>query len=137
MQIFDIIPVSAFVRSLPESWHLWGLFTLGHGLHVLKRASLSTTSHLSGTRSRFEWLRTNALNVAIRFFINATAFSYWLAHPDVATHAVSTFGIPVNLTLDPGHATAALFGLSGDSMVDWAAAKVPFLQKEIPPAASD
>jgi len=27
----------------------------------------------------------------------------------------------------PGHATAAMFGLSGDSMVDWAAAKVPFL----------
>ncbi len=41
-------------------------------------------------------------------------------------------GLPVNLTLEPGHATAALFGLSGDSMVDWAAAKVPFLQKEIP-----
>ena len=27
-----------------------------------------------------------------------------------------------------GHATAALFGLSGDNLVDWAAAKVPFLQ---------
>jgi hypothetical protein len=25
-----------------------------------------------------------------------------------------------------------MFGLSGDSLVDWAAAKVPFLQKEIP-----
>ena len=31
-----------------------------------------------------------------------------------------------------GHATAALFGLSGDSMIDWVAAKVPVLQKEIP-----
>ena len=29
-----------------------------------------------------------------------------------------------------------MFGLTGDSMVDWAAAKVPFLQKEIPPAAN-
>jgi hypothetical protein len=27
-----------------------------------------------------------------------------------------------------------MFGLTGDSMVDWAAAKVPFLQKEIPAA---
>jgi hypothetical protein len=25
-----------------------------------------------------------------------------------------------------------MFGLSGDSLVDWAAAKIPFLQKEIP-----
>jgi hypothetical protein len=25
-----------------------------------------------------------------------------------------------------------MFGLSGDSLIDWAAAKVPFLQKEIP-----
>jgi hypothetical protein len=41
-------------------------------------------------------------------------------------------GIPANFTLEPGHATAAMFGLSGDSLMDWAAAKVPFLQKEIP-----
>jgi hypothetical protein len=27
---------------------------------------------------------------------------------------------------------AAMFGLSGDSLVDWAAAKIPFLQKENP-----
>ena len=38
----------------------------------------------------------------------------------------------MNLTLEPGHATAAMFGLSEDSLIDWAAAKVPFLQKEIP-----
>jgi hypothetical protein len=38
----------------------------------------------------------------------------------------------MNLTLEPGHATAAMFGLSGDSLMDWAAAKIPALQKEIP-----
>ncbi len=85
-----------------------------------------------GYRNRFDWLRTNALALAIRFFVNAAAFSYWLAHPTAATHAMGGIGLPVDLTLEPGHATAALFGLSGDSMVDWAAAKVPFLQKEIP-----
>jgi len=122
---------------IPESLHLWAIFAAGHGLHVLKRASLSAKSPLSGTRSRLDWLRTNALNVAIRFFINAAAFSYWIGHPDVATRAVSNFGFPLNLTLEPGHATAALFGLSGDSLVDWAAAKVPFLQKEIPPQQGD
>jgi len=136
MHIHTPSTIVSLVRSIPEGWHLWALFTAGHGLHVLKRASLSAKSHLSGTRSRLDWLRTNALNVAIRFFLNAAAFSYWLAHPAVATHAVAAFGIPVNLTLEPGHATAALFGLSGDSMVDWAAAKVPFLQKEIPPVAN-
>src|SRR5579863_1456332 len=136
MHILHTFFISGFVNTYPETLHLWALFAAGHGLHVLKRASLSARSPLSGTRSRLEWLRTNALNVAIRFFINAVAFSYWLAHPDVATHAIASFGIPINLTLDPGHATAALFGLSGDSMVDWAAAKVPFLQKEIPPTSS-
>jgi len=115
---------------LPENAHLWGLFAAGHGLHVLKRAILSAESKISGIRNRVEWLRTNAL--AIRFFVNAAAFSYWLAHPTAATHAMGGIGLPVDLTLEPGHATAALFGLSGDSMVDWAAAKVPFLQKEIP-----
>jgi hypothetical protein len=117
---------------IPENFHLWTLFGAGHGLHVLKRASLSVQSKISGTKTRLEWLQTNALNLAIRFFVNAAAFSYWIAHPEVATHVIGAIGVPVNLTLEPGHATAALFGLSGDSMVDWAAAKVPFLQKEIP-----
>ena len=120
------------MMHIPENVHLWALFAAGHGLHVLKRASLSVQSRISGTKTRVEWLRTNALNLAIRFFVNAAAFSYWIAHPTVATHVVGAIGVPVNLTLEPGHATAALFGLSGDSMVDWAAAKVPFLQKEIP-----
>jgi hypothetical protein len=122
---------------IPESAHLWTLFVAGHGLHVLKRAGLSAESRLSGINSRLEWLRANALNLAIRLFVNAAAFSYWIAHPDVATHVASAIGVPVNLTLEPGHATAAMFGLSGDSMVDWAAAKVPFLQKEIPPLPRD
>jgi hypothetical protein len=117
---------------LPESAHLWALFVAGHGLHVLKRASLSAKSRLSGTKTRAEWLRTNALTLAIRLFINAAGFSYWLAHPAAATQVVHTVGIPFNLTVEPSHATAALFGLSGDSMLDWAAAKIPLLQKEIP-----
>lgn len=118
--------------QIPESAHLWALFISGHGLHVMKRASLSAGSSLSGTKTRAEWLRTNALALAIRLFVNAAAFSYWLAHPAAATHAMNAVGVPANFTLEPGHATAAMFGLSGDSLVDWAAAKVPFLQKEIP-----
>ena len=118
--------------QIPEAIHYWGLFLAGHGLHVLKRASLSAQSSLSGTKTRMEWLRTNAMNLTIRFFVNAAAFSYWLAHPDAATHVLSTLGLSANLTLEPGHATAAMFGLSGNSLVDWAAAKVPALQKEIP-----
>ena len=118
---------------IPENGHLWALFVAGHGLHVLKRAGLSAASHISGTKTRREWLKLNALALAVRFFINAATFSYWIAHPGVATHILGTMGIPLNLTLEPGHATAALFGLSGDSMVDWAAAKVPFRQNEVPP----
>jgi hypothetical protein len=117
---------------IPGSAPLWALFMAGHGLHVLKRAGLSTASRISGISSRRQWFRMNALTLAIRFFINAATFSYWISHPGVATHALGSLGIPLNLTLEPGHATAALFGLSGDSMVDWAAAKVPFLQKELP-----
>ena len=124
------------MMHLPESAHLWALFAAGHGLHVLKRASLSAGSKISGTKTRVEWLRTNALNLTIRLFVNAAGFSYWVAHPAAATQVIHTLGIPFNLTLEPGHATTAMFGLSGDSMVDWAAAKVPFLQKEVP-ATSD
>jgi hypothetical protein len=118
--------------QIPEAAHYWGLFLAGHGLHVLKRASLSAQSSLSGTKTRVEWIKTNAMNLTIRFFVNAAAFSYWLAHPDAGTHVLGTLGLNANLTLEPGHATAAMFGLSGNSLVDWAAAKVPGLQKEIP-----
>jgi hypothetical protein len=121
-----------FAMYIPENAHLWALFAAGHGLHVLKRASLSTASRISGTKSRREWLKVNALTLTIRFFVNAATFSYWIAHPGAGTHVLGAMGIPVNLTLEPGKATAALFGLSGDSMVDWATAKIPFLQKEIP-----
>jgi hypothetical protein len=117
---------------IPASASLWALFVAGHGLHVLKRASLSTASRISGTKDLREWVRTNALALTIRFFVNAATFSYWIGHPGVATHVLGSIGVPLNFTLEPGHATAALFGLSGDSMVDWATAKVPFLQKEIP-----
>jgi hypothetical protein len=117
---------------IPESAHFWGLFVGGHALHVMKRAGLSVQSSISGTKSRVEWLRTNAMNLVIRFFVNAAAFSYWLAHPDAATHLLNALGLSANFTVEPGHATAAMFGLSGNSLVDWAAAKVPALQKEIP-----
>src|ERR1700722_8330202 len=126
------MPVLPKPMHIPESAHLWTLFVAGHGLHVLKRASLSAKSRLSGTKTRREWLRTNALALGIRLFVNAAAFSYWIAHPGAATHLFGSAGLPVNLTLEPGHATAAMFGLSGDSLMDWAAAKIPALQKEIP-----
>jgi hypothetical protein len=45
---------------------------------------------------------------------------------------MNSVGVPANFTLEPGHATAAMFALSGDSLVDWATAKIPLLQKEIP-----
>lgn len=77
-------------------------------------------------------MRTNLLALAIRLFVNAVAFSYWTTHPDAVTHGLASLGVPLNFTVEPGHATAAMFGLSGDSLIDWAAAKVPFLQKEIP-----
>src|ERR1700679_2914153 len=81
---------------IPESADLWALFIAGHGLHVIKRASLSAGSSLSGTKTRVEWLRTNALTLAIRLFVNAAAFSYWLAHPAAATHAITAVGIAAN-----------------------------------------
>jgi hypothetical protein len=122
---------------IPESVHLWALFGIGHGLHVLKRSSLSVRSGLSGTKRRLEWVETNAVNLMIRIFVNAAAFSYWISHPNVATLLASSLGVPIDLTLEPSHATAAMFGLAGDSMVDWAVARVSFLQKEVPPIPGD
>ena len=64
---------------------------------MLKRAGLSVQSRISGTKTRVQWLQTNALNLAIRFFVNAAAFSYWMAHPnaarDIAAMAARVAGI--------------------------------------------
>ena len=121
---------------IPESTHLWLLFLAGHTLHVLKRAGLSVQSNISGTQSRLQWLRTNAVNLAIRLFVNAAAFSYWLAHPDAPTQLTRALNVPFDSTIAPCNAAAAMFGLCGDTLVDWAAAKIPFLQKEIPVTGS-
>jgi hypothetical protein len=43
--------------------------------------------------------------LTIRFFVHAAAFSYWLAHPDAATHAIGSVGIPGKFTLEPEHTT--------------------------------
>jgi hypothetical protein len=67
---------------------------------------------------------TVAGNASISGTLSSTSFN-----PGTLTS--STLGIAANYTPKPGHQTAAMFGLSGDSPVDWAA-KVPFLQKEIP-----
>ena len=79
---------------LTENAHLWALFVAGHGLHVVKRASLSAKSPLSGIDTRTGWLRAHALNLVIRFFVNAAAFSYWIAHPAMATHVIGSVGLP-------------------------------------------
>jgi hypothetical protein len=65
---------------------------------VLKRASLSAKSRLSGTKTRPEWLRTNALALGIRLFVNAAAFSYWISHPGAATHLFGSAGLPVRIS---------------------------------------
>lgn len=46
----------------------------GTGLHVLKRASLSAQPSISVTKSRMEWLRTNAINLGIRFLCTRRRF---------------------------------------------------------------
>jgi hypothetical protein len=45
--------------------------------------------------------------------------------------------MPAIFTPEPGHAAAAMLGRSGDRLGDWAAAKIPFLQKEIPIRKTD
>jgi hypothetical protein len=75
-------------------------------------------------------VRTNALNLTIRFFVNAATFSCWLGHPDAAPHAIGSVGMSGNFTLEPGHATAPMFGISADSLENRAAAKIPLLQKK-------
>ena len=96
------------MMHIPENFHLWALFAAGHGLHVLKRAGLSVQSRISGTKTRVQWLQTNALNLSIRFFVNAAAFSYWMAHPNVATHVAGAIGVPMdsNARTRPRHCRA-------------------------------
>jgi Pectate lyase superfamily protein len=65
---------TAAIQAAITSVHLRALFIGGHGLHVMKRASPSAGSSLSGMKTRVEWLRTNALTLVIRLFVNAAAF---------------------------------------------------------------
>jgi len=113
---------------------LWLLFQLGQGLHILKRAALSKSSPLSGTKSIWGYLVTNRVTLLIRAVLVSAGFAYWLTHPDALTTVLARIGFSINLTFAPEHATAVIFGYFADSAMDFLTAKVPMLQKEIPPA---
>jgi len=102
--------------------------------YILKRAALSKASPLSGTKSIWGFLVFNRLGIIIRAVLASAGFAYWLTHPDTLTTVLARIGFTMNLTFAPEHATAIIFGYFADSAMDFLTAKVPLLQKEIPPA---
>lgn len=110
---------------------LGALFAVGMLLHVLKRANYA----VMGKRfdSMRAWFQFYWVNLLIRSFFQILIFLAAATEPDFLRSLMLKFGMTMAIELPVTLLTAPAFGYFGDSVLDWATSKVPFLQKEIPP----
>lgn len=108
------------------------LFAVGMLLHVLKRANYA----VMGKRfpSMRAWFQFYWVNLLIRSFFQMLIFFAAATEPDFLRSLMEKFGMTMAIELPVTLLTAPAFGYFGDSVLDWVTSKVPFLQKEIPPA---
>ena len=105
----------------------WGLFLLGFAMHFLLQAKASVSSQSNGLKTIRQWLALTWPTAAVRLFLCAIAFGFWLDMPDAFTKLLtSVTGGAVTHPLPLNHETIALFGYVADSMLDKAVSILGF-----------
>ena len=111
---------------------MWGAYLLGQLLHSLKRASVSASSSISGTKSIAAFYKLNWVAISVRLVLMCAAVSYAHGHPDMITKLLSFAGVHLPFDLPFTNSTVVIYGYFGDSTLDWVLSKIPALQKEVP-----
>lgn len=96
-------------------------------MHFLLQAKASVSSQSNGLKTIGQWLALSWPIAAVRLFLCAMAFGFWLDTPDAftklltaATGGTLTHPLPFN------HETIALFGYVADSLLDKAVSILGF-----------
>ena len=108
-------------------------YLIGGFLHAWGRGSAVVKSKLNGVLSYRQYVELNAPGLCIRFFLATLGLMYWSWHPD-AFETLARFlhwNTSLNVPLNP--VTAGAYGMFADTALDLVAARIPMLQREIPP----
>jgi hypothetical protein len=112
---------------------IWTFYAIGGFLHAWLRAGSVISSKLNGIGSYRHYIQLNAPVLAIRFFVSSLGLMWWGWHPSSFTSLAHFVGwnMPLDVPLNP--VTAGAYGIFADTLIDLVAARIPMLQKEIPP----
>jgi hypothetical protein len=118
-----------------HAWLLWLLYFAGQAISILGRASASASLQFTPWNSVREYVKWHWPALVFRVFActmgfllwwNNTAFFDVLMRNQLGLNA----GLQKSIPLTP--ATAGIYGLLSDVLLDWACAKIPFLKGKIP-----
>ena len=114
---------------------LWLLYVAGQAISILGRASSSASSQFTPWNSVREYIKWHWPALAFRLFACTMGFLLWWTKTAFFEALLSnslgvTLGLQKSIPLTP--ATAGIYGLLSDVLLDWACAKIPFLKGGIP-----
>lgn len=114
---------------------LWLFYCAGQTISILGRASSSASSQFTPWNSVREYIKWHWPALAFRVFACTMGFLLWWNNTAffdaLVSHQIGmTIGIEKSIPLTT--ATAGIYGLLSDVLLDWACAKIPFLKGEIP-----
>ena len=118
---------------------LWLLYLIGQAISILGRASASASSQFAPWNSVREYIKWHWLALVFRVFACTMGFLLWWSNTAFFDALVShqlgvNVGIEKSIPLTP--ATAGIYGLLSDVLLDWACARIPFLKGKIPNGAA-
>ena len=118
---------------------LWLLYFAGQAISMLGRASTSASSQFTPWNSVREYIKWHWPAIAFRLFACTMGFLLWWNNTaffeELVSHQLGvSVGIQRSIPLTP--ATAGIYGLLSDVLLDWACAKIPFLKGRIPNGGS-
>ena len=118
---------------------LWLLYAIGQAISILGRASASASSQFTPWNSVREYIRWHWPALVFRVFACTMGFLIWWNNTAFFEALVSNqlgvnLGLQRSIPLTP--ATAGIYGLLSDALLDWVCAKVPFLRERIPNGAA-
>jgi len=114
---------------------LWLLYLVGQAISILGRASTSASSQFTPWNSVREYVKWHWPALVFHVFACTMGFLLWWNNEAFFEALLSNqlgvnLGIQKSIPLTP--ATAGIYGLLSDVLLDWACAKVPFLNGRIP-----
>jgi hypothetical protein len=116
-------------------WLLWLLYFAGQAISILGRASASASSQFTPWNSVREYIKWHWPALAFRLFACTMGFLLWWSNGAFFEALMSnqlgvSIGIQRSIPLTP--ATAGIYGLLSDVLLDWACARIPLLKGRIP-----